>query len=109
MQITIKGKGIDLGEALSNRITENLNDHLTRYYDKSLDAHATVSKDGASFTVHLELHVPGEILAAHGDDADPYTAYDTAAHKLFAQVKKHKSRQKDHHPDHGLAKKALSA
>jgi ribosomal subunit interface protein len=113
MQITVKGKGMDVGDALRSRITESLNDHLTRYYDRALEAHVTVHKEASVFNVDLALHVPGEVLAAHGDNADPYAAYDAAAHKLFAQVKKHKSRQKDHHSDDGhisgLGGKAVSA
>lgn len=109
MQISVKGKGMDVGEALTTRITENLNDHLTRYYDRSLDAHATITKEGPGFVVHLELHVPGEVLSAHADNADAYAAYDAAAHKLFAQVKKHKSRQRDHHSADVVAEKAVSA
>jgi len=109
MQIDVKGKGIDVGDALRSYITDALTDHLTRYFDRSLDAHVTVSKQGSAFHVDLALHVPGEILASQGEATDPHIAYDLAADKLFAQVKKHKSRVRDHHKDDGMANKAVSA
>jgi putative sigma-54 modulation protein len=58
----------------------------------------------------IALHVPGEILAAQAEAPDAYAAYDAAAHKLFAQVKKHKSRMRDHHKDDdSMAENAKSA
>lgn len=97
MQITVKGKGLDIGDALRAHVTDSLNDHLKRYYDRSLDVHVTVSKQASAFNVDLAVHVPGDVLAAHADSEDPYGAYDLASDKLFAQVKKHKSRLRDHH------------
>ncbi len=90
MNITIKGKGLDVGDALRAHITDSLNTHLKRYYDQSMEIHATVSKQTNLFNISLALHVPGEILAASGEAEAPYAAYDLAADKLFAQVKKHK-------------------
>lgn len=109
MDITVKGKGMDVGDALRSHITEALTDHLTRYYDRSLETHVTVSKGAEGFNVDLALHVPGEVLAAHADAENPYAAYEGAAHKLFAQVKKHKSRTRDHKAHDGIAEKAVSA
>lgn len=108
MNITIKGKGMDVGEALSTHMSNSLNEHLKRYFDRSLDVHVTVSKQASNFNVDLAVHVPGEILAAHADADDAYAAYDSAADKLFAQVKKHKSRVRDHHKD-AAPHKAVSA
>lgn len=109
MHITVKGKGMDIGDALRAHVTDSLNDHLKRYYDRSLDVHVTVSKQASMFNVDLALHVPGDVLAAHGDADDAYAAYDLAAGKLFAQVKKHKSRLRDHHHPDGLAGQARTA
>ncbi len=113
MQIFIKGKGIDVGDALRTHVTDALTDHLQRYFDRSMDAHVTLSKEHSAFQMDIALHVPGEILAAQAEAADPYAAYDAAAHKLFTQVKKHKSRVRDHHKDDGernsMAEKAKSA
>jgi len=114
MDITIKGKNVHVGDALQTHITKALSDHLTRYFDRSLEAHATLSKEAGEFTVDLALHVPGEILAAHASAEDPYVAYDAASAKLFAQVKKYKSRIRDHHKEdgqkhNGMADKAVSA
>jgi len=114
MNITVKGKGMDVGDALRSHITTALSEHLTRYFDRSLEAHVTVAKGAAGFEVNLALHVPEQILAAHGEAAKAYGAYDAAAIKLFAQVKKHKSRVRDHHKENGgkyagMAEGAVSA
>ena len=105
MNIDITGKGMDVGQSLMGRITEHLNDHLTRYFDRSLDAHVVVSKEHSEFVVDITAHLPGEILKASGEDADAYAAYDVAAQKLFAQVRKFKSKIKDHHRADDAAKK----
>lgn len=113
MQITVKGKGMDVGEALTGHITQSLNEHLKRYFDRSLDVHVTATKQADEFTFDLALHVPGEILPAHGQADDAYAAFDIAADKLYAQVKKYKSRLRDHHKDDtkrdGMVTKTVSA
>jgi ribosomal subunit interface protein len=108
MNITVKGKGVDVGDALRSHITNTLANHLQRYFDRSLEAQAVVGKDGGEFAIDLSLHVPGEVLAASGAGADAYDAYAQAEEKLIAQVKKHKSRVRDHHKDENPSK-AISA
>lgn len=107
MNIDVKGKGMDVGDALRGHITTALSEHLTHYFDRSLDAHVTVSKQNSAFTVDVQAHVPGEILVASAEGDDAYAAYDEAQVKLLTQVKKFKSRLKDHHKDDGA--KAASA
>ena len=113
MNITVKGKGMDVGDALRGHMSDSLNEHLKRYFDRSLDVHVTVSKQASVFNVDLAVHVPGEILTAHAEAEDAYAAYDAASAKLFVQVKKHKSRVRDHHKDdpahNDVADKAVSA
>lgn len=108
MNIDVKGKGMDVGEALRGHITNKLSEHLTHYFERSLDAHVTVSKQNAMFIADVTAHVPGEILAASAEADDAYAAYDLAEGKLMTQVKKYKSRMKDHHKD-DVSSKAVSA
>lgn len=108
MNIEVKGKGMDVGDALRGHITNALSEHLTHYFERSLDAHVTVSKQNSAFTVDMTAHVPGEILAASGEAEDAYAAYDMAQAKLLTQVKKYKSKLTDHHKDE-VPSKVISA
>ncbi len=108
MNIDVKGKGMDVGDALRGHIMSTLSEHLTHYFERSLDAHVTVSKQNSAFTVDVTAHLPGEILAATGEADDAYAAYDMAQTKLLTQVKKYKSRMTDHHKDE-VPSKVISA
>ncbi len=108
MNINVTGKGMSVGEALTTKITENLDEHLKRYFERSMDAHVVVAKEHSAFAVDITAHVPGEVMKASAEADDAYAAYDAASTKLFAQVRKHKSKMTDHHRD-AVPGKSISA
>ncbi len=98
MQIKIAGKNMELGAALQERIAEGLEGAVYKYFDRSGDAHVTVSKEGYQFEVDLNLHLPsGIILQAVGQNGDPYGALEVALDKMEKRVRRYKRRLKDHH------------
>lgn len=101
MQIQITGKHIDLGDALRGRIEAGLEAAVTKYFDRPIAGHVTVSKDGYQTAVDCSVHLPsGIILQAHGLGEEPYAALENALAKMEKRVRRYKRRLKDHHrPD----------
>lgn len=101
MKIQITGKQIDLGDALRGRIETGLEAAVTKYFDRPMGGHVTVSKDGYLTIVDCSVHLPsGIVLQAQGAADDPYAALETALEKMEKRVRRYKRRLKDHHkPD----------
>ncbi len=98
MQIKIAGKNMQLGEALQERISAGLEAAVTKYFDRSGDAHVTVTKEGHLFEVDLNVHLPsGIILQAVNKGDEPYGALEGALGKIEKRVRRYKRRLKDHH------------
>ncbi len=97
MQITVKGKGFDLGEALRSHTETSLHETLVKYFDRSQECELAITHEHNMFSVSAHLHVPGQVIAAECENADPYTAVNSAVGKLTAQIKKHKDKLRDHH------------
>lgn len=101
LEIKIAGKNIELGDALQQRIAEGLEAAVSKYFQRTGDAHVTVTKEGHSMEVDLNVHLPsGIILQSQGQASDPYAALESALDKMEKRVRRYKRRLKDHHrPD----------
>ena len=98
MQIKIAGRNVDLGEALQERISDGLEDAVSKYFDRPGDAHVAVSKSGHLFEVDMNVHLDsGIILQAVGQADDPYAALDAGLAKIEKRVRRYKRRLRDHH------------
>jgi ribosomal subunit interface protein len=98
MDIKVTGKNIDLGEALQSHVGTRLEDSIAKYFGRRADALVTFARErhlvGCEVTAHLDS---GVFLAAHGDGADAYGAFQDALDKLEKRVRRHKRRLRDHH------------
>lgn len=99
MRVQVAGRQVDVGEALTTRITEDLSRGITKYFQsRPADAVVTVGRDGPFFQVDCTLHLDsGIVLQAEGHDADPYQAFTNALHKIEKRVRRYKRRLKNHH------------
>jgi ribosomal subunit interface protein len=98
LQINIAGKNMQLGEALQERISAGLEAAVTKYFDRTGDAHVTVTREGHLFEVDLNVHLPsGIILQAVNQGDEPYGALEGALGKIEKRVRRYKRRLKDHH------------
>jgi ribosomal subunit interface protein len=98
MNLTVNGKGIDIGEALQTHVAENLNRVLEKYFAKPIEASATFSREGHQFHVMLSVHAGrGILMQAEGEGTDAYLAFDGAAETLTKRLRRHKKRLRDHH------------
>jgi ribosomal subunit interface protein len=98
MNLTVNGKGIDMGEALRTHVADSLDRVLDKYFSNPIDATATFSKQGHLFKVQISVHVSrGIVMQADGEGADPYLAFDGAAETVAKRLRRHKQRLRDHH------------
>jgi len=99
MQISIHGKQMDLGDALRSHISDKLEDIDQKYFNRAIEAVATLAPEGNAFTkAHVSFRIGKDIfVVADAKDKDPYSAFDGAAEKVAKQLRRYKKRLRDHH------------
>ena len=111
MQTTVSGKHIDVGDALRTHVEDNLEEAVTKYFDRPVNAAVVFSRDGAAFfkcdaQVHLSTGLTAKSEAQH---TDIYAAFDQAAAKIEKQLRRYKRRLKDHHQKRSAPIEAFEA
>lgn len=97
MQVQVSGKHVAVGEALRERVTDDLTTAISKYFDRGGTANVVVSKEGHSFKVDCSLLLAsGQHLESHGLGADAHTAFDAALAKIQTRVRRYKNRLKSH-------------
>lgn len=98
MDLAIKGKGLDVGDALRVHITEELADAVGKYFAKALDATVIVSREAHLFRVDIQAHPKrGVTIQGHAAADDAYVAFDNALQRIAKQLRRYKRRLTDHH------------
>lgn len=97
MQIHISGQQIDIGDALRVHVTDKLNAGVAKFFDHSLEANVTFSRDGDAFSCVASVHVfSGLTLRAEGHAGEIYAAFDQAADRIEKRLRRYKERLKSH-------------
>jgi ribosomal subunit interface protein len=94
--LRVSGKSVDVGEALRTRITEKVDEALSKYFQHGSSGHVTISREGSGFRADCVLHLDsGTVLEAHGFAQDAILAADDAATKIEKRLRRYKRRLKD--------------
>ena len=102
MQLSVKGKQLDVGDALRTHVEDSLSRILGKYFGHAIDVGVTLGKEGHRFRAQIAAHVGRGIqLRAHGEAEAPYPAFDDAAARLAKRLRRHKRRLRDHHNEAG--------
>ncbi len=100
MQLTVKGKQLNVGDALRTHVSDSLSHILSKYFGDAIEVGVTISRDGHMYRAVIAAHVGRGIqVQAQGDAEEPYPAFDTAAEHLAKRLRRYKSRLRDHHKD----------
>ncbi len=100
MQVQVSGKHIDVGEALTSHVNEQLKGAVGKYFDRPVEANVTFSKDGHEFVADALVRLStGMVAKASGRNEDVYASFDAALSKMEKQLRRYKRRLKDHHKD----------
>lgn len=94
--LRVSGKSVDVGEALRTRITEKVDEALSKYFQHGSSGHVTISREGSGFRADYVLHLDsGTVLESHGSAQDAVGAADDAATKIEKRLRRYKRRLKD--------------
>ena len=100
MQIQVKGKQIDVGEALTEHVRSHLTAAVEKYFDRPVDATVTFSREGRTLRCDAHVHLPTGIVAqSTGIAQDFYAAFEQGAGRIEKQLRRYKRRLRDHHRD----------
>jgi ribosomal subunit interface protein len=110
MQLTVKGKHLDVGDSLRQHVQDHLQDVVGKYFSSPIDAHVTFSRDAHLFHADITVHAGrGIVLQSTADAAEPYIAFDDAAAKVGKRLSRHRNRLKDHHKNEAVPAESVMA
>lgn len=99
MDVTITGKHMNIGDAFREHIETKLNDVNEKYFNRGIASEVKIGKEtNAFYKAHVSLQSGRDILVqGTAQDTDPYGAFDKAAEKIAKQLRRYKTRLRDHH------------
>lgn len=98
MQVTVKGKQLDVGDALRTHVKDQLASMVGKYFGNPMEATVILSKDAHLYKADIQVHVGrGILLQSNAEATEPYPAFDDAAEKVAKRLRRYKRRLKDHH------------
>ena len=97
MQVQVSGHHLDVGESLRTHVLERLEASVGKYFDKPIDGHVTLSKEGHEVKADCAVHLnSGMRINTQARAVDPYAAFDAAAERLDKRLRRYKRRLKSH-------------
>ena len=104
MKITLRGKSIEITEAIEEKVSEKLS-KLDKYFIVSENVEAKVLVRTYPYGQKIEVTIPTEyvLLRAEVVDQDLYNAIDLVIDKLEGQIRKYKTRLNRKSKDNKLA------
>ena len=104
MKITLRGKNIEITEAIEEKLSEKLS-KLDKYFIVSENVEAKVLVRTYPYGQKIEVTIPTEyvLLRAEVVDQDLYNAIDLVIDKLEGQIRKYKTRLNRKSKDNKLA------
>lgn len=104
MKITLRGKNIEITEAIEEKVSEKLS-KLDKYFIVSENVEAKVLVRAYPYGQKIEVTIPTEyvLLRAEVVDQDLYNAIDLVIDKLEGQIRKYKTRLNRKSKDNKLA------
>lgn len=105
MKLSVKGKQIDVGDALRTHVQTHLDEIVGKYFGESLEATVTFSRDAHLFRSDIMVSgIHGILLQSTASADQPYPAFDAALDKLSKRLRRHKTKIKQqHHHDEKIA------
>lgn len=102
MQIIVSGQTVQIGQALQEYVKDKLIKCVTKYFDHAVGAHVVFHKRSAFFTADINVNDgtgKHTLLRGEAEADDVHVAFDLALVKIEKQLRRYKSRIKNHHKD----------
>lgn len=98
MNLTVKGKQLDVGDALRTHVAETLGPLVGKYFTNPQEGSVILSREAHLFTADITVRVGrGILLQSRGEATEPYPAFDAAAERLAKRLRRYKRRLREHH------------
>lgn len=97
MHVVVRGKQVDVGDALRSYATDRLAELVEKYFDRAIDAQVVVSRDAHTFKVDVSVHpMAGMTVQGTGSAVDAHAAFDAAGERVAKQLRRYKRRITDY-------------
>jgi len=98
MKLSVKGKQIDVGDALRTHVETQLGETVAKYFgDTSLEASVSFSREAHLFRADITVHAArGILLQSNAEAIEPYPAFDAALTRLAGRLRRHKNKLRHH-------------
>jgi ribosomal subunit interface protein len=99
MDISVKGKNLDVGDALRGHVEDTLNNAVLKYFMRAIDANVVFSRQGRRLRADISVHPGprGMVVQGGSESVDAYAAFDGALERIAKQLRRYKRRLNDHH------------
>lgn len=98
MDLVIKGKSLDIGDALRSHVESNLANYVGKYFPKAHDGAVTISREKHLFRADIQVHpLKGMVVQGRASADDAYAAFDAALERIAKQLRRYKRRLNNHH------------
>ena len=102
MEILVKGKHLDVGVALRGYVEDQLQNTVTKYFNRAVDGKVIISREGRMFRVDISVHAGRGLVMQGGGAADEaYAAFDGALGRIAKRLRRYKRRLCNHHKVRG--------
>ncbi len=91
MQITVRGKNMDVTPALKEYVEKRLR-KIEKYFDYSISAQVTLNVERERHIVEVTVPLNGMLLRGEEETGDMYSAVDLVLEKLEKQIEKYRTR-----------------
>lgn len=93
MQIQVVNKGIDVSEALRERIEARVVEAISKYIHRPGEAFVVIERDGPGFRVDCSVHLPsGAMMQTRATGGDAYGVAEISLDRLEKRLRRYKRR-----------------
>ena len=99
MQVAVSGQHISIGKSLQNYVNSRANEVVCKYFENVLSSNVCFSKQGREFSCDIVVndgtgrHM---VIKSNAVSDEIYNAFDFALSKIEKQMRKYKSKLKNH-------------
>lgn len=101
MEISVTGRQMEVGAALTGHVEQNLEQAVNKYFDggRAIDAAVAFGHEGPHVRVDITVHPGprGVMVKGGGAASDAYSAFDVALERISKQLRRYKRKLTDHH------------
>ena len=100
MRITVTGKQLDVGAALTEHVEARIESSVNKYISHTIEGDVTLAKNAHLFRADCKIHIGhGIYLQSSAEETEIYAAFDSAADKLETRLRRYKRRITNHHKE----------